>query len=251
MTLHRIAPLLGPLALAALLATPLEAEWVKHLDIVDRSIAEHGGERFFAGQTSLDICSRSGCFNIAARIDGGLFDYTITQDEQGRRVRLTNESIERWQDGAPVAVTQDGTRWTSFVNQRVYFVSLPFRLSDASVFLEDRGLEEWDGRQLHRVKVSFEPETSAGAASEYTYWFDPETARLEQFAYDYEDGMRFRRALDHRRIGGVLFFDQQNLGLEGEGLTVDDIDPAYVAAEMREISTIEIRNVSVEPLAAD
>lgn len=240
------------LLLAAVLsAAPLEAEWVKRLDIVDRSIAEHGGDRFFSATTRLDICSRSGCFNVAMRLEGGLFDYTITQDDQGRRVRLTNSTVERWQDGSPVGTGEDEERWRSFVSQRVYFVSLPFRLGDSSVFLEDHGIVDWEGRRLHEVKVSFEPGSSAGSASEYLYWFDPSSARLEQFAYDYEDGMRFRRAVNHRRVDGILFFDQENLGLEGEGLSVDLIDPVYVAETMRPISTVEIRNITVRPLAAD
>jgi hypothetical protein len=57
--------------------------------------------------------------------------------------------------------------------------------------------------------------------------------------------LRFRRATDHRRVGGILFFDQENLGAEGEGLRVDQIDPAFVAERMRHVSTIRLKNIRV------
>ena len=58
--------------------------------------------------------------------------------------------------------------------------------------------------------MSFTPGTSNDADDAYTFWFDPETGRIEQFGYDFDNGLRFRRATSFERVGGVLFSDQDN-----------------------------------------
>lgn len=233
---------------AALTAAAAGAAGVARLPIVDRAIEFHGGDVFTASTTDLDMCSRSGCFHVTAAMNGGLFDFTVTEEAKGRRVRLTNDSLERWQDGEPVAVApEEEARWRSFVFQRVYFAFLPFRLNDPGVLKEDLGVVDWNGRPLHRVEITFAAGSSAGADSHYMYWLDPETGRLEYFAYDYADGLRFQKATNYRRVGGLLFFDRENAGLNAEGLSVGAIDPTYVSDELRQISTIELRNISVRP----
>ena len=119
---------------------------------------------------------------------------------------------------------------------------------------EDLGVEEWEGRRLHKVKVTFVAGSSTDADDEFLYWFDPASARLEQFAYSFAGrpgGLRFRRLDNYRRVGGILFFDQANLGVEGAGLRVDQIDPAFVRERMREISRVELRDITVRPLAPE
>ena len=114
--------------------------------------------------------------------------------------------------------------------------------------LEDRGLEGWDGRELRKIKVTFEPGTSTDADDEFLYWFDPETARLESFAYRYrrdQGGLRFRRLGNYRRVGGILYFGQDNLGIEGPGLAVDRVTPESVRT-MRHVSTVTLDKIRVE-----
>ena len=226
---------------------------VQQLDIIDRAIEHHGGARYTSTTTSLDLCSKSGCFAVQARVNDGQFDFTVRgkANEGERTVRLTNSRLEHWRDGAlaPVAaVDEEGLR--NWVMARVYFPFLPFRLNDPSVWKQDLGTEIWDGRELHRVKVTFTAGTSSDADDEYTYWFDPETGRVEHFAYTYKGspgGLRFRTATNHRRVGGILFFDQENYGAEGDELSVDDIDPAY-AATLELVSTVELRNLVVRDI---
>ncbi len=228
------------------------AEPVKRLPIVDQAIAFHGGDLYRHSTSELDICSKSGCFHLRVRVDGGAYDYRVEGDVRGGRleVRSTNDTLEAWRDGEPVAIEPGKEQsYRDWAMARVYFPFLPFRLNDPSVLKQDLGPVDWQGRTLHRVKVTFEAESSTDAGDEYMYWLDPETGRVELLAYSYltdDGGLRFRRAVNHRRVGGILFFDQENLGVEGEGLTVDRIDPAYVAAEMRHISTLRLQNIRVK-----
>ena len=74
---------------------------------------------------------------------------------------------------------------------------------------------------------------------------------MEQLAYSFQGdpgGLRFRRAFNYRRVGGILFFDQQNLGAEGDGLRVALIDPQFVSGRMREVSTVLLSDIEVESL---
>jgi len=238
------------------------AEWVERLPIVDRSIEHHGGARYEASRIELELCSANGCFAIETRTEGGLFEHVVT-GEDGMRVRATNDTVERWEGGRQVPVPPgEEARRRRFVSARVYFAFLPYRLNDPGVWKLDHGIVDWEGRPLHKVAVSFGSRAAGGdqgsetgqTSDEYMYWFDPETGEIVYFAYDFvgePSGVRFRRAINLRRIGGILFFDQENLGLDGEGLDVTQIDPRFVAERLPRISVVELRDIRVTPLPAD
>ena len=227
------------------------------LDIVDRAIEYHGGELFERSRVRLTVASRSGSFDVDSTTDGDRFEYVIrtANASDGRVYRRDNTMLEMTENGEPMEMDEVAqVRAESYVNQRMYFLFLPYKLNDPGTWKEDEGLEEWNGRQLHRVRITFAAGSSAGADSAYIYWFDPETARLEKFAYDYSEGtgLRFRTLRNYRRIGGLLFYDADNYGLNTAdgGLTVDDINPAYVEEELPLVSRIEHRDIDVERTGA-
>jgi hypothetical protein len=166
----------------------------ERLDIVDRSISHHGFDRLPELQVALTVSSRSGSFDVVVHA-GDLFDYTVVSDLGGKpRVHHhTNDLLSVTIDGReePLETEEDRRKARDFVSQRVYFLFLPFRLNDPSVYKQDLGLERWGERDLHKVKVTFEPGTSSSAASEFLFWFDPATAELVQFAYSFDDGIRW------------------------------------------------------------
>ena len=220
---------------------------VRRLEIVDRSIEHHGGDLYRSSETKLQVCSKSGCYDVRARLVDGLFSFEVSGrvHETERRVWWSNDDLRLAVDGEPATfeaeMAQDLRDW---VMARVYFCFLPFRLNDPDVLKEDLGRVSWNGRELDKVKITFEPGSSTSSRDQYVYWLDPETGRVEQFAYSFQGnpgGLRFRRAMNHRRVEGILFFDQQNLGVEGQGLTVDEITPDFVAQRMRPISVIPLR----------
>ena len=242
--------------LLGLLASPggAQEDKVERLDIVDRAIEYHGGDVYDSSLSTLKICSRSGCFDLEVRMDHGVYEFAakgMVRDSL-REIRIANDRVEWMQDGRKQAFeTEREQRLRDWVMARVYFPFLPYRLNDPGVYKEDLGLEQWGDRTFHKVKVTFEPGISTDASDEYMYWFDPDTGRVEQFAYSYKGdpgGLRFRRAGNHRRIGGVLFFDQENLGLDAPGLRVDMITPEMVAERMGRISMVELSDIAVEPL---
>lgn len=219
-------------------------------EIVERSIAYHGFDRLPLVEVALTVSSASGSFDVVAR-HGDLFEYVVETRRNGklRRHRHTNDTIEVFEDGIPIELADETAhrRARDYVSERVYFLFPPYRLRDPSVYAEDRGQDDpsmWGGRRLHRVRVTFEPGTSSGAKSVFLYWFDPASARLEQFAYTYRDGMRFRRLIDHRKIAGLVLFDQENYGVDEEGAGIDDLDGPRVA-DLPHVSTVRLSNVRI------
>ena len=235
------------LACASALGSPPKVE---RLEIVDRAIEFHGGDAFESSTKRFRICSKSGCFAVRSRIDGGRFEHTVEQPERGREVRITNDSVERWQDGEPVEVAgKDEQRWRDWVSQRVYFAFLPYALNDPSVYKQDLGLVDGEHGPLHLVKVSFEPGTSTSASSEFLYWFEPDSGRMVQYAYSFDGGVRLRRSFNERRVGGILVADSENWGVDGKGMSIDPLaDPAYVERELEHISTVTLEDVEIAPL---
>ncbi len=264
---HRVLyalSLVGLMAVAANVgaANVGAAEKVRNLPIVNRSIEFHGGALFLSTHTHLTIGSRSGAFDIDSTMDGGLFEHIVSgKNSEGvvRKVRQTNDSIEQWVDGELQSLSEEGRRRAqSFVEARVYFPFLPFRLNDATVWKEDQGIEDWDGRKLHRVKVTFDTDSSNSAHDQYVYWFDPKTARLEQFGYSFgtgqeRGGLRLRKLFNYRRFGGILFADADNLGVNGSGaeLTVDLLTPEYAKEKIEHISFVNLSNIKVRATTAE
>lgn len=224
----------------------------ERLEIVDRAIEHHGGELFEQSRVRLTVASRSGIYDVDSMVDGDRFEQRIRTADGSDELeyRHNNMALEVTRGGQPMEMDEtEHARAERHVNQRMYFLFLPYKLNDPGVYKEDQGLEEWNGRPLHRVRITFEPGASDGADSAYVYWFDPETARLEQFAYDYSEGagLRFRILRNYRRIGGLLFYDADNHGLDTQdgGLTVDEINPIYVEEELPLVSRIELRDIDV------
>jgi peptidoglycan/xylan/chitin deacetylase (PgdA/CDA1 family) len=229
--------------------------------VVDRAIEHHGGDLYTGSRVALTVTSASGSFDVVSEVDGERFRHTVTDpgaDGGTRRVRVSNatgETVEEWRGGVPVDLDQDAARRArDFVMARVYFPFLPFRLNDPSVIHEDLGTERWGDRDLRKVRVTFEAGTSTDDQDVYLYWFDPDSGRLEQFAYSFETGdggLRLRKGFHYRRVGGLLFFDSENWGVSGHGRDVLEITPAFAdpeTGEMEKISTVVLSDVEVTPV---
>jgi hypothetical protein len=229
---------------------------VTRLPIVDKAIEFHGGSIYEASTISMTVTSLSGSFEIVTTRNGGAFDHTVTgavgrETKVMRKVHYTNDTVERWDDGVAVELDDENAqRSRDFVNSRVFFPFLPYSLKGDNVYKEDLGLETWDGRELHKVRVSYAAGTSTDADDEYMFWFDEQTGEMVMFGYDFivsDGGLRLRKVTGTQRVGGVLFSDQENWAVDGQGYSVNQLTPEYVAQNMKIMSTVTLTNIVVTP----
>ncbi|MPZ21660.1 MAG: hypothetical protein GEV06_27790, partial [Luteitalea sp.] len=205
--------------------------------LVDKAIAFHGGATYEQAQVSFTISSGSGGFDVEATLDGERFEYIVSAE--GEKTRYTDRELARsssngWQTLDGHAADEART----FVMSRVFLPFLPYGLNGSAAFQgptnEDLGLETWNGRQLHKVKAQFPGGVAPDGHRTFMFWFDPDSGRLEQFAYDFTiegGGVRFRKPTTYHKAGGLLFFDSENWGVNGQGLTVDQVTPDFVTSK--------------------
>ncbi len=222
-------------------------------EIVAKAVAFHGGDVYDHLAISMTITSLSGSFQIETTREGGSFENIVTglagPDGVERRVRVTNDAVQEWRDGVEIELDAEGARRArAYVDARVFFPFLPFTLEGGDIQFDDRGIENWHGVALHKVKVTFVSGTSNDADDSYMFWFDPDTGRVEQFGYDFAGGLRYRKAIEFNRVGGILFSDQDNYAIDGGRIPVDTLSPDYVDESMALLSTVVISDISVEPL---
>ena len=221
--------------------------------IVTQALEFHGGDVYERSTISMTISSLSGSFQISATREGGRFEYVVTglvgQDQVERRVRLTNDTVQEWRDGVESRLDAEGERRArAHADARVFFPLLPYTLKGGDIHFEDLGLENWEGRDLRKVKVMFTPRSSNDADDTYMFWFDPGTGRVEQFGYAFDGGLRYRKAVAFNRVSGILFSDQENYAIDGGHVPVDTLSPEYIAENMELLSTVVLSDISVEPL---
>jgi hypothetical protein len=216
-------------------------------NIVAKAMEFHGNEMFQSAALSMTITSLSGSFRIESSRENGRFEYIVTDPRSQRRVLLNNEIVQEWRNGTEIPLDEEEKRRArAFVDARVFFPLLPFTLNGTDVHFEDFGLDHWNGQDLQKVKVSFTPGSSNDADDSYMFWFDPDTGRVEQFGYDFSGGLRYRKAVEFNRVGGILFSNQENYAVDGGRVPVEMLSPEYVEEHMVLLSTVVLSEVSVE-----
>ncbi len=220
--------------------------------VVDAAIAAHGSDKLSAGRVAFDFRDR----HYVAERRGGIFQYErIFTDSLGRRVRdvLTNEGLLREVEGEAVPLSpKDSAAYANSVNSVIYFALLPYFLNDPAVRKEYLGEEKINGKDYHRVQVTFR---AAGGGKdhddEFVYWFDQADHTMDYFAYNYltdGGGARFREAYNWREIGGVRFADYRNFQPMDDSRAVGGFAARFAADSLELLSLIELENVTFRPI---
>ncbi len=211
-------------------------------EVIDKSIEFHQ-------MGSLDNAEFSLTFrdiDYTYRNDNGMYEYTRTQiDSLGATVldKMDNDTLIRYTNGvATDVVDEKRAAYTRSVNSVIYFFRLPFGLNDPAVNKVYLGETEIKGKAYHEVKVTFDQEGGGEDFDDvFLYWFDKEDYSMDYLAYLYHTdggGMRFREAINPRRVNGMLIQDYINLKPEDEGIDIMTIDELYGNGELIELSKI-------------
>ena len=218
--------------------------------VIRRAIAAHGMTDLDGKRIAFTFRER----DYGIEMQEGRFLYTRSfVDSTGRNVRdeLSNDGLRRFRQDSLVRLSpKDSAAYAGSVNSVRYFFLLPYGLEDPAVRVELLDTAGLRGSMYDRVRVTF---AAAGGGTDYEdvyhYFFDREDGELDYLAYTFETdggGIRFRAAINKRRVGGVLVQDYVNYGLDGADRDIEHVAERFRAGELPELSRIENSTVRID-----
>tara|TARA_B100000508_G_scaffold141093_1_gene146643 strand:- start:168469 stop:169254 length:786 start_codon:yes stop_codon:yes gene_type:complete len=217
--------------------------------IVAESYAYHGCEKINSSSISFDFRDKHYDY---LHTDSGLVRLRTFQDSSGRTVKdvWSRNNLERFIDDSLINISDDKEKaYVNSINSVFYFAFLPKSLKDPAVNLEYIDTVEISKKAYHKIKVTFDEEGGGEDHEDvFIYWFSLENYRLDYLAYSYETnggGMRFRSVIDRDEYEGIILQDYANFA-PPEGAKLNDLDQLYENGELKQVSTIELKNIMVK-----
>lgn len=215
---------------------------------VDQAIDKHGGQAFRSFHLEFDFRER----HYTASRKGGLFTYTRQFTDSTGIIRdvLNNDGFTRYRNGAAVNITEEReAAFTQSVNSVIYFALLPFGLNDDAVNKEWIKETSIKNQPYEVVRITFDQPAGGEDHSDiFLYWFHRDNHTMDYFAYKYESeggGIRFREAVNPRRIGGILWQDYINYKPADESVALEALEGMFVSGTLQKLSEIKMENVRV------
>jgi hypothetical protein len=217
--------------------------------IIDKAIQASGGDRYLNATIDLDFRDR----HYQAKRSGGNFSYQRSwTDSTGTIVdQVSNEGFSRSINGATTSVPDSMiSRYYASTNSVLYFALLPYGLNDPAVRKEFIGETELEGAPYYIVKITFDKQ-GGGEDFEDTfyYWINKKTFLIGYLAYIFNEksgtDMRFRKAINTRTVGGVVFHDYINYKPSAPSSAIGKAEEMYKAGQLVELSRIELANIHV------
>ncbi len=218
--------------------------------IVDLAIEKAGGSKFLTSSISFNFRDR----HYIAKRNQGMYSYQrifIDSTNITYHDFLSNNGfVRKINDEVTSLADTTSAKYARSTNSVIYFALLPYGLNDAAVNKEFIGETILDGQPYRKVKITFGEE---GGGEDYDdtfiYWFHKEKHTVDYLAYSYHTdggGVRFRKAINPRFVKGILFQDYINYKPEDETISVEEMEALFMANELKELSRIELRNITVE-----
>jgi hypothetical protein len=214
--------------------------------IVDDAIETHGGKAYETLDVEFDFRNR----HYTATRKQGAFVYTREFKDSTGTIKdvLNNDGLKRYRGDSLIDITDERRKaFTNSVNSVVYFALLPFGLNDEPVIKEWVEQTTVKGEPYDVVRVTFKPH-GAGKDHEdvFLYWIHQNKKTMDYFAYSYLSdggGIRFREALNPRKVGGILFQDYINYKPSDESIPVDSLQTLFTNKKLEKLSEINMENV--------
>jgi hypothetical protein len=216
--------------------------------IINKCIEVHGGDLYEHSIIEFDFRGR----HYRLERNSGRYSYhRIFADSTGAyHDILSNDGFRRTINDQPVPVSDDwAKRYSNSINSVAYFALLPYGLNDAAVNKNLTGEEEIDGNHYYKVHVTFSQD---GGGEDYedvfVYWINKQNFTMGYFGYFYltdGGGIRFRKAVNQRTEGGIVFSDYINFKGDDNDSDVPGLARKYEAGSLEKLSEIELENLQV------
>jgi hypothetical protein len=216
--------------------------------VVDKAIAAHGGAAY--ERLDVQFSFRGQCFSVH-RNDGAFAYYRKTVDNNGNSIvdTLTNEGFIHFNAAqVPDSIRQKSRNAAySTTNSVVYFALLPYGLNDPAVVKEYLGEVALQGKQYHKVQVTFLQENGGDDYEDrFVYWFDKDDCSMDYMAYAYHTnggGLRLRVATGREEVAGVMWQQYDNYEAP-TGISVVALDSLFECGELKKLSEIRLDNLA-------
>lgn len=218
--------------------------------IIDRAIENAGGEKY--KNARIEFIFRENRYKSSR--DNGRYEFTRTiTDSTGTTYYdvLDNDGFSRFHEEQQIQVSDSlAGLYSESVNAVHYFVQLPFGLNDDAVQKELVGRDTIDSKVYHEIKVTFKQE-GGGVDHEdiYMYWVEKDNYTVDYLAYRFfvdDGGIRFRKAVNPRKVGGIRFVDYENYKTDDHETPLEELDDLFQKGELTKVSQIENEIISVE-----
>ncbi len=220
--------------------------------IVDEAIKRAGGERYEHCEIQFDFREHS----YKIKRDGGLYEFTrityLSPDSVLKDV-MQNYGFKRLLNDSMISVADSiAEKYKNSINSVVYFFSLPYGLNDRAVNKEYIGESTILDKTYYKIKVWFDEDGGGKDHRDvFFYWIHPDKSTIEYLAYSYASdggGLRFRKALDPRKISGIRVTDYLNYAPGETPVDLDTIERAFELGELQLLSIIDNFNVTISLL---
>lgn len=219
-------------------------------EIIDNAIEKVGGDDISNSVIEFDFRGR----HYKSIRNGGTFQYERIFPDSLNTIRdvLNNDGFERYINDTVSSTTPDSmkVKYSNSVNSVLYFALLPYGLNDPAVRKEKLPESTISNKEYYKIKVTFHKE-GGGVDYEdvFIYWVEKKHFTVDYFGYTYitdGGGARFRSAYNQRIVEGIRFSDYVNYKPKTNRLDVENFDVALQNNALKELSTIEIDNISVK-----
>ncbi|GAA5034541.1 hypothetical protein GCM10011506_29560 [Marivirga lumbricoides] len=212
-------------------------------DIINKSISYHGGPAYDTAQIKFEFRDKY----YFLQHNNGLYTYKrLFSDSLGNKIvdALNNKGFQRQINEADtLLLAKDSAAFANSVNSVLYFALLPYGLDAPSVISERLADAEIKGNNYYTIKVTFQQEGGGtDYEDEFVYWFDQEDYSMDYLAYSYHTeggGIRFREAVNPRKVNGIIFQDYNNYKAEKD-TRLETLAEKFSKGELELLSEIDL-----------
>lgn len=218
--------------------------------IINKAIEVAGGEKYVDAEIVFDFRDKQ--YTTIRKNEIYQYEREFKDTTQVIRDVLNNEGFKRFVNTEEIVVADSmSVKYAASVNSVHYFALLPYGLNDAAVIKENLGNVSIKGKNYHKIKVTFQQEGGGEDFEDvFLYWVHTETYTIDYLAYSYQEasgvGIRFREAYNERTINGLRFVDYNNFKPKNESLNLLDTDKAFETNNLKLLSKIELKNITVK-----
>ena len=214
----------------------------KGQEVIDQAIIAHGQNLFENATLSFSFRDKQ----YSARRSDTSYAYTRSFKDGSALIEdmlINSTHFSRKKNGVSIEVSKEwADKYSRSINSVLYFFQLPYLLNDLAVKKTDQGIKQIKGESYHQIKVSFQIENGGDDfEDEYLYWINVNNYEIDYLAYNYitdGGGVRFRSAINKRRVDGLLVQDYINYAPVDKKMPLSDLITQFEKEALIERSRI-------------